>query len=371
MTVEDRPVDWCCTAVGALPTLFKALPQYADEPLFEECCKRLWIMAHHNDKRIYQAAAHALVASIQAMHQRVDVHKVITHQVLPRGGDSKESKASLLTSRLVRHFSALLQTSGHLGKRCAAASVLSALVAIAPQDEKESVCEQVLKVLCSQLGTNQDATVRSVIIARLGELAQAVPAQAGHICERLLPMAADSNTIVRRAVMEVLGTLDGGSRHHGRVRRVLMKAARGSDAAVRKAAARALGARVWAGQCLDRECLQVLLTLNRDRDSSVRDAAMAALSGFSTQQLIEEYCNGLNDNVLVTQIRGRLCTQSLVESPSRRGYYQLTLHRGVGEPIVWEAPMEEIDRLKRAIRRQNPTLSWTEYIGLRMARNPN
>ncbi|MEL6539752.1 MAG: HEAT repeat domain-containing protein, partial [Bacteroidota bacterium] len=331
-----------CTAINALPRLLQVLPQHIDAGLFMEFHEALWQVAHNKDTSIYQAAARALSAAIQAVPH-------CANEVL----DTEYFLDQLIISE------------NPVGVRCAAASVLSALVAVAPQNEQAVLCERAVKVFSALLGQDQADSIRQAVVAGLGTLAQAVPTQAEPVCQQLLKLAEDKETTVRSTVMEVLGTLDNVSDHRAAARRVLVNAINSWYSAVREAAARALGARVRAGQCQDSDCLAALLSLRRDWYSSVQGAAAEALRGFSTQQLIEAYCSGLHTSTLVPQIRDRLCTQPLVEASisGRRGYYQLTLYQGVGEPVVWEAPKVPIDRLKKAIRRQNPTLSWQEYVG--------
>ncbi|MEL6413290.1 MAG: HEAT repeat domain-containing protein, partial [Bacteroidota bacterium] len=212
--------------------------------------------------------------------------------------------------------------------------------------------------------TRQEVAVRSVIVNSLKELSQAVPEHGDNICRQLLTLAEDKRPDVRGAAITALGTLEVPHRA-GAIRSVMLSASASWSPSVRQAAASAIGKRMRDGQALDREHLKALLNLSQEwSSSSVREAAVEALSSFTTRQLIEGYCGGLHNSALVKQLWGRLCAQPLVESLARdRGRYKLTLYQGVGEPITWQAPKAAVDRLKRALRAYNPKVTWGEYLG--------
>ncbi|MEL6412761.1 MAG: HEAT repeat domain-containing protein, partial [Bacteroidota bacterium] len=227
--------------------------------------------------------------------------------------------------------------------------------------------ELVLKTLQSQVSKEKNALVRCAVDNSLGELAKAVPKHSIVICDRLTRVVSDDKAAasVRSAAVAALGEFNEDKRVE-EIRTALLEAAKDSYRAVRRAAANAIGKRVRDSKELDKEYLEALLSLSQERSSSsvFCKVAIKALSNFSTRQLIEGYCSGLHNSVLVKQIWRRLCAQSLVESPGRdRNHYKLTLYQGVGEPITWQGPKAAVDRLKRALRAHNPKVTWGEYLG--------
>ncbi|MEL6539671.1 MAG: hypothetical protein AAFP93_02780, partial [Bacteroidota bacterium] len=73
------------------------------------------------------------------------------------------------------------------------------------------------------------------------------------------------------------------------------------------------------------------------------------------QQLVEGYCGGARSSSVVRYIMNRLYAQPLVIGLGKDAQnYQLTLYQNTGQPIVWQAPKREVDRLKRAIKGQCP-----------------
>ncbi|MEL6413248.1 MAG: HEAT repeat domain-containing protein, partial [Bacteroidota bacterium] len=288
---ENKAPDLCCMAIRALPALFKSVPKHIDENSFREAYEGLWQAAKSDDAQVSQAAARALVACIQAMPQHIHVHRAI-HQVLQQGGGHKASEE--LRKSTITRLSDLLTTSTHPGERCAAASTLPALVAAAPPEQKEGLSELVLKTLQPQVSEEKSALVRCAVVNSLGELAKAVPEYSIAICDRLTRVVrADKEASVRSAAVAALGEFNEAKRVK-EIRVALLEAVKDSYAAVRQAAASAIGKRVRDSKELDREYLKALLNLSREwSSSSVREAAIEALSNFTTQQLIEGYCVSL------------------------------------------------------------------------------
>ena len=327
-------------AIHALHTSLPAIVTPISSAIFEKCLETLLTVAKDKNSGVYQAAAQATAAAIQAFPQHVH------------------------TASRVEQFTGLL-ASEHPGERCAAVAGLLVLANVTEDiKEKAALSEQSFKALQQQITDDKDYDVRSFAIARLGELAAAVPEYKQAIGGLLLTATSDSHAQVRSAAITALGPIND-AKQVGAIRTALLKATSSRDATVREAAARALGARIQAGECLDRECLQALLTLSRDWFSSTREAAMEALNGLTTKQLIEGYCGGIDHKVLVSHIRGRLCAQPLVDTPipGSSDKCQLTLYEQVGSTITWEqAPKARVKQLKDKIQAQNPVQSWSAYL---------
>ena len=117
----------------------------------------------------------------------------------------------------------------------------------------------------------------------------------------------------------------------------------------------ALSERAIVAPSKAQKVLYALLMAAGDKDYYVRKVAARTLDSFSVQQLVQGYCSGVTSSEIVRRIMKQLYTQPLVVAPGRDAqHYRLTLHQSTGQPTQWEAPKQQIDWLKSAIKSECP-----------------